>query len=418
MSYEEVDIVIVGGGLVGTTLAIALAKQGIPTTVLERQTEVPELLRGELIMPSGVEVLDSLGFGEELRELCMETEGTVLHHAAFDRGRCKVDYSLAPAPLSVGENAWKPRGLCGWRKPLYELLQRKASGHSCVDFRFGFELVSLERALDRRFTLKSRDNSTIVAKLVIAADGVHSKTRRLMNFEPYEHKRETFVQGFVGKAQSYEEKHVHVGHHELGAVFVFPFPENHFRCTFEYHKDYRDELRSEDALANHLEILRSALPETWEKLGGTCIEPRTKLQTQPGQSMSFAGIVEDGFALVGDAAGCLDPFTGFGMSLGLNDARVLSETLVEAKGDWSASNLRAYERRRSMGLRSRREATEALSYLFLNKSEGFADGFASRLGMRWRDEEWILPMVAAQFAGYDAVIEPSFGMKNHFLGLL
>lgn len=418
MQHEEVDIVIVGGGLVGTTLALSLAKQGISSTVLERQKEVPELLRGELIMPAGVAILDKLGLSEELRELCLETEGTELHHPAFENGLCKVNYSLAPAPLSIPEEAWRPRGLCGWRKPIYEMLQGNAKRNSAIDFRFGFELRSLERQSDRRFILKSRDDSCVVAKMVIGADGIQSKARRSMNFQPYEHKQETYVQGFVGRAQSYREKHVHLGVHELGAVFVFPFPENHFRCTFEYHEDYREELQSKDPLANHLAILRTALPEIWEKLGGASIKARTKLQTQPGHSMSFAGIVEDGFALVGDAAGCLDPLTGFGMSLGLNDALLLSETLLEANGDVSASSLRNYERKRCLGLRSRREATEALSYLFLNKSEGFADVFASQLGRRWRDDEWILPMVAAQFAGYDPVIEPSFGMKNHFLGLL
>src|SRR5262245_38677750 len=95
---EERELVIAGGGLVGTTLAIALARRGIAATVLERFATTPEVLRGELIMPRGVAVLDSLGLGPRLREVCVETEGTVLHHSQFPEGEIQVDYSIAPPP--------------------------------------------------------------------------------------------------------------------------------------------------------------------------------------------------------------------------------------------------------------------------------------------------------------------------------
>src|SRR5947199_5127235 len=97
MAIEERQVVIAGGGLVGSTLAVALARRGIPSTVLERQGPMtPELLRGELIMPRGVAVLDALCLGSALREVCVETEGTVLHHPAFPAGEIRIDYELAP----------------------------------------------------------------------------------------------------------------------------------------------------------------------------------------------------------------------------------------------------------------------------------------------------------------------------------
>src|SRR5262249_12958379 len=120
----EREIVIVGGGLAGSVLAVALARRGIASTVLERSGATPELLRGELIMPRGVAVLDALGLGQRLRDICIETEGTVLHHPAF--GEIPVDYSLAPPPLEVEPESWRPRGLCGWRRPLYDELRRAA----------------------------------------------------------------------------------------------------------------------------------------------------------------------------------------------------------------------------------------------------------------------------------------------------
>src|SRR5260221_4256590 len=116
-AMEEREVVVVGGGLVGSTLAVALARRGIASTVLERQEETPEVVRGELIMPSGVAVLERLGLAGGLREVCLETEGTVLHHPAFEDGACRVDYASAPPPADVAEESWRPRGLCGWRRP-------------------------------------------------------------------------------------------------------------------------------------------------------------------------------------------------------------------------------------------------------------------------------------------------------------
>lgn len=406
---------IVGGGLVGSTLAVALARRGVGATVLERHAATPDLLRGELIMPRGVAVLDALGLGAALREVCVETEGTVLHHPAFPDGSVRVDYDLAPPPLDV--TSWHPRGLCGWRRPLYEALRAAARATEGVELREGFEVAGVERRGDR-LLLRDKRQATIAARLVVAADGAGSLLRRLMGFEPVRSEQRTFVQGFVGRAPGYARRHVHVGVHPVGAAFVFPFPDGHFRSTIEYPESLRSELRAKDALARHLEVLREALPGISSELGGARIEALTDVQVQPGQSVELASVVEDGFVLVGDAAGSLDPFTGFGMALGLTDAELLAEVVAAAGGDYTARSLRKFERARHAGIVARREATDLLAYLFLDKSEGFAEPLARRLGERWSDREWILPMVAAQFAGYDAVVEPSPGMRLHFLGLL
>ncbi len=416
--FSERDVVIVGGGLVGSVLAVALARRGIAATVLERHGATPEVLRGELIMPRGVAILEELGLAARLRDVCVATEGTVLHHPAFPAGEIQVDYALAPPPLDASAESWRPRGLCGWRRPLYEELRRAARESEGVELREGFEVVGCERLGDGRLLLAAKDGSRIAARLVVAADGYNSLLRRLRGFEPVEAAQRTFVQGFVGRAPGYARRHVHVGLHAVGAAFVFPFPDGHFRSTIEYRAELRDELAAKDPLARHLDVLREALPEIWEELGGPRIEARTELQVQPGHSIALASVCEDGFVLVGDAAGCLDPFTGFGMALGLTDAALLAGVLADANGDYSARTLRRFERARHAGIAARREATDLLAYVFLDKAEGFADPLAARLGARWHDREWILPMVAAQFAGYDAVVEPSPGMKNHFLGLV
>ena len=60
-------------------------------------------------------------------------------------------------------------------------------------------------------------------------------------------------------------------------AFVFPFPDGRFRSTIEYEVDRRDDFRSGDPLARHLEVLREALPDVFLALGGSAIEPLTPL---------------------------------------------------------------------------------------------------------------------------------------------
>ena len=58
---EQTDVAVVGAGGGGAVLALALAKQGISTVVLDQAAGPPKGLRGEILQPNGQHVLDRLG---------------------------------------------------------------------------------------------------------------------------------------------------------------------------------------------------------------------------------------------------------------------------------------------------------------------------------------------------------------------
>lgn len=52
---------VVGAGPGGAALALLLASRAVPTVLIERQADFEREFRGEVLMPSGFEVLDALG---------------------------------------------------------------------------------------------------------------------------------------------------------------------------------------------------------------------------------------------------------------------------------------------------------------------------------------------------------------------
>ena len=93
----EQRVVIAGGGPVGLTAAVALARQGIPSLVLEAHTELQRELRASTFHPPTVEMLDDLGLGQALLAKGLKAdkyqfrdrhEGLV---AEFDLGLLKDD---------------------------------------------------------------------------------------------------------------------------------------------------------------------------------------------------------------------------------------------------------------------------------------------------------------------------------------
>ena len=60
-SADQPEVVIIGAGVVGGTMAIQFAKQGRHVTVIERQMEAPDRIVGEFLQPGGYKKMVELG---------------------------------------------------------------------------------------------------------------------------------------------------------------------------------------------------------------------------------------------------------------------------------------------------------------------------------------------------------------------
>ena len=160
-------VVVVGGGVAGPALGLALAKAGIESEVLERRAVVdPEEGSYLTLSPNGVDVLETLGVLAEVRTAGFPSRLNTMYGA---RGRLLGELSLGPA-LPDGSV-----GLTLKRSRLAAVLEDQAEARGVV-VRRGARVVAVgpgRAELD--------DGSVVEGDLLVGADGVHSVVRRTID---------------------------------------------------------------------------------------------------------------------------------------------------------------------------------------------------------------------------------------------
>jgi len=165
------DIAIIGGGIGGLTLALALHQRGIPCRVYESAPEVKELGVGITLLPHGMRELTALGLGEALAAQGIENLDSCFFNRfgqliyAEPRGRA-AGY---PVP-EVGIHRGRVH-LILWRAAMERLgAARVLTDHQCV----GLDQSARDVTLHFRSTATGATRAAVTADMVIACDGVNS----------------------------------------------------------------------------------------------------------------------------------------------------------------------------------------------------------------------------------------------------
>ena len=307
------DVVIAGGGPAGLAAAIRSARRGFRTLVLERSEGIPDKACGEGLMPRGAEDLERLGVRVP-DDRCapfrgiryLQEDGTILE-ACF-RGRPGVGIRRTALVEALREVAASAGG--------------EVRRGSVVSARPRGDVIDVET-----------DAGHIEARLVIAADGLHSPLRRAAGLESA---------AGSGPLRFGVRQHFALApwtdlvevHWASGVeAYVTPVGPRTVNVAL---------LRDRDAPGEFADLLAS-FPRLSAQLRGAPFESAMRGAGPLLQRARARWTAR--LALVGDAAGYVDAITGQGLSLAFAASAVLMETLPDDLSADLSPFLRRYDQR-------------------------------------------------------------------------
>lgn len=160
-------ILIIGAGVGGLSASLALARRGAQVQVLEQAPVLTEVGAGLQISPNGSVVLHALGLGEKLADLSMQASAVQLLN--FD-GQPITRLDLQ----RFGGGTYH----FVHRADLITMLH-EAAVQAGVTMTFGTTVDTL--LTSERATVQTSDGRRIEADLIVAADGINSVTRSVLN---------------------------------------------------------------------------------------------------------------------------------------------------------------------------------------------------------------------------------------------
>jgi 2-polyprenyl-6-methoxyphenol hydroxylase-like FAD-dependent oxidoreductase len=167
----DVDVITIGGGLGGSTLASAVARSGRRVLVLEREKEFKDRVRGENMLPWGVAAARRLGVVDEL--LAAGGHQVPFFNVYFMG--TQTDHRPFPTTTPTGEAS-----LNMYHPDLQETLLAVAA-HAGAEVMRGADVQSIAEQ-EGGWKVTFRDNGeaqSITAGLVVGADGRFSAVRQM-----------------------------------------------------------------------------------------------------------------------------------------------------------------------------------------------------------------------------------------------
>lgn len=336
---EYFDVVIVGGGMVGAAVGCGLGGSPLKVAVIESAPPEPFApeqahdLRVSALSIASKNILAAVGAwqGVESRRLCPFKRMRVWETAG-DTEFCSDDIG-APELGYIVEN----------RVTQLALLERLHDFANVeVIYQVGVNKIRYEP--DKPSELELADGRTLVARVLVAADGGQSRVRHAVGlgvtgWDYKQHALVLYVETAYGQQDITWQRFV-----PSGPQAFLPLT-GHYGSIVWYNSP--DQVRRLQALDDDalLHELQKAFPDCLGQINKVLGRASFPLKRQHAQDY-----VKPGVALVGDAAHMINPLAGQGVNIGFLDAAVLAEVLLDAhkQGENIADLkvLRRYEKKR------------------------------------------------------------------------
>ncbi len=366
------DLLIVGAGMVGSALALALQGSGLevllidgsPLSVKPFDPQAPFEPRVSALSAASQRILERLGAWDGIAHRRASPYNQM--HVWDGSGTGQIHFSAASVHAEVLGHIVENRVV---QDALLERL------HACdLGLLANARLEQMRRSGDD-WLLTLADGRTLRAPLVIAADGAHSAVRRLTGCATREwdylhHAIVTSVRSSKAHQMTAWQRFT-----DTGPLAFLPLTRDGQQdwCSIVWSTTPSE---AERLMALDEEAFCRELERAFEGRLGTVLSADARLCV-PLRQRHAKRYVAEGLALIGDAAHTIHPLAGQGVNLGFLDAAVLAEVLLNAasRGERLADVkvLSRFERRRMPHNLALMSAMEGFERLFQ----------ADQLPLRW-----------------------------------
>jgi len=325
----DVDVAVVGAGLVGSLLALGLKRRGFSVAIYERRPDprAKGVIGGRSInlalSDRGLLGLEAAGVVDAVERVAIPMPGRLMH--AKDGATAFMPYGLsgeAIRSVSRGGLNLKLMELCADAGiPLH-------FDHACDD-------VDLT-ATTARFTTPG-GTVTVKAGAIAGADGAFSAVRRpFMRLDRFDYSQDYLPHGYKeltippgpGGAFLLDKQALHIWPRSAFMLIALPNLDGSFTCTlflgFDSEPGFEaldDVIKGRAFFAEHFGDALALMPDFDEQWAQNPVASLATVRCFPW--------VRQRTFLIGDASHAIVPFFGQGMNAGFEDCRVLFEALDE-----------------------------------------------------------------------------------------
>ncbi|MBU2893147.1 UbiH/UbiF/VisC/COQ6 family ubiquinone biosynthesis hydroxylase [Colwellia sp. D2M02] len=373
---QKFDVLIVGAGMVGLTLALALRKNSQLSVAITDTTPLAQIdnehdVRVSAINIASKNIFDNLGIWSEISQ---NRHQAYQHMHVWDKASGgKLDFCASDG------DTFPPQDHLGWiieNKVIRHALWQKAQADEGISFFTDSKLASIAVGDSEVFASfaapenlnagNSAPSMPILAKLLVGADGANSWVRQQIDmemfFKDYDHHA---IVGTVKCPQGHQNTAWQV-FLESGPLAFLPLESEHNDlCSIVYSTSPDEAQRLVNS--NKVEFAKALTAASDGKLGD--IELVSERFTYPLTMRLVQNFVKDRVILIGDAAHTIHPLAGQGVNLGLLDAIALVDTLCAQPTNElaNAQALKAFARWRKSEASEMIAAMAAIKEMFAPK---------------------------------------------------
>ena len=369
---KKCDVVIVGGGLVGASLACALRGSGLHVTMIEAHAldtdAQPSYDDRTVALSYGSRIIfEAMGLWAALAERVQSIH--TIHIS--DRGHFGV------TRLRHEEEGVEALGYVVENRVLGEVLYQQLVTDAQLEIHCPANIESIEQSNDA-VNLKYTENGklhSLSAGLLVAADGVSSRVRELMQIGS---SRQDYHQTAVITNVTPGQSHGNVAYErftDTGPLAFLPMTANRCSVVWTLATEQANEIMSldDEHFLNQLQQRFGYRLGRLKKVGQRHQYPLALVETTQ--------VVRGRVVMAGNAAHTLHPVAGQGFNLALRDVALLAELIVSSEDVGAAETLQTYVDRRASDVQRVYRFTDTLVKLFSNNIKPLAHARACGLAL-------------------------------------